>query len=123
MKKSEVVHSCQEGTQEELNGKLGRPQTRSGHFGVEINPSHIRRVETRTVELVAFSVCRSCYPTTALTVMKKAGVNCTLLDDYAAGSRNNPEELNRHLHSGGSMKSHIKMGMLHSLSINVQLIE
>jgi len=70
-KKSEVGHSCHEGTQEELNGRLGMPRTRSGLFGIEINPSPMRGFETRTVEPVAFSVYRTCYPATAPTVLKK----------------------------------------------------
>lgn len=70
-KKNAVVHSCHEGTQEELNGRLGRPRTRSGLFGIEINRSPMRGFETRTVQPVAFSVCRSCYPATVRTVLKK----------------------------------------------------
>jgi hypothetical protein len=68
--KSEV-HSCQEGTQEALNGRLGGPRTSLGLSGVKINPSPMRGFETRTVQHLAFIVCRSCYPAIAPTLLKK----------------------------------------------------
>jgi hypothetical protein len=105
--KSEV-HTCQEGTQEALNGRLGRSRTSLELSGVKINPSPMRGFETRTVQPVAFILFRSCYTATDPTVFKKRA--WTRLDDYATGSRNNPDERNRHLFRGGSMKSRVKWG-------------